>query len=117
LIRRLLYDIPSVVTISPTLDILILFLAGSANILLFSMMPRFIIGVRELYHHDCHRRWQGVDTGFGVFSQPTAGRSAVLSAIAFAPNVAPGESQTVEGEANDSDAIQLEVLGDNTRQA
>jgi hypothetical protein len=79
------------------------------------MIPRFIINIRELYHRDCR---QGVDTGFGVFSQPTASRSAALSAIAFAfADVAPGESQTVEGEANGSDAIQLEVLGDNTCQA
>jgi hypothetical protein len=112
----MLYDIPSVVIISPTLDILQLFLGALANLLLFSMIPRFIIGFRELYHRGCHHCWQGVDTGFGVFSQPTAGRSAALSAIAFA-NVTPGESQTVEGEANGSDAIQLEVLGDNTRQA
>jgi hypothetical protein len=96
-----------------TLDIPLLFLGALADLLLISMIPRFIIDIRELYHRDCRR---GVDTGFGVFSKPTASRSAALSAIAFA-DVAPGESQTMEGEVNGSDAIQLEVLGDNAHQA
>ena len=53
-------------------------------------MPRFIIGVRELYHLD-PRRGQGIDTGFGVFSQPTAGRSAAASATPVV-GVVPGEA-------------------------
>jgi hypothetical protein len=78
---------------NPTLDILLLFLQGLAN--------------RELYHRDYRRRWQGIDTGFGVFSQPTASRSAVVSAITNA-DVAPGKGDS------DSDAIQLEVPGRRT---
>ena len=76
-------------------------------------MPRFIISVRELYDRDLRRRWQGVDTGFGVLSQPIAGDNAAMSAIAFA-DVVPGQEQVVEGEANESEAIQLEPLGGNS---
>ena len=78
------------------------------------MIPRFIIGVRELYDRDLQRRWQGIDSGFGVLSQPIASQIGPISAIAFA-DVAPGQDQVVEleGDANESEAIRLEPLGDN----
>jgi hypothetical protein len=52
-----------------------------------------------------------------VFSQPIAIENAAISAIAFA-DVAPGQErgQVVMGDVNDSEAIQLEALGDGTRQ-
>ena len=77
------------------------------------LMPRFIISVRELYDRDLHRRRQGIDTGFGVLSLAIASENAAVSAIAFA-DVTPGENQTVEGDANELEAIRLEPLGDNT---
>ena len=77
------------------------------------LMPRFIISVRELYDRNLHRRWQGVDTGFGVLSQVIASENAAVSAIAFA-DVAPGQDQAVEGDANELEAIRLEPLGDHT---
>jgi hypothetical protein len=88
--------------------------------LLFPMIPRFIIDVRELYHRDLYHRdlrrhCQGIDTGFGFFSQPTASGSVVVSAIAFA-DVASGERQIVEAEADDLGTIQLQMLGGNTCQ-
>ena len=80
-------------------------------------MPRFIISIRELYDRDLHGRWQGIDTGFGVLSQPIASENEVVSAIAFAA-VAPGQGQgqTVEGDEDDLEAIRLEVLGDGAGQ-
>jgi hypothetical protein len=80
------------------------------------MMPRFIIGMRELYDRDLRVRWQGVDTGFGVLSQPIAGENAVVSAIAFA-DITPGQSQgqVTEGDEDDPGTIRLEVLGNGTR--
>jgi hypothetical protein len=84
--------------------------------LLFPMIPRFIIDVRELHHRDLHHHCQGIDTGFGFFSQPTASGSVVASAFAFADQVASGESQIVEAEADDSGTIRLQVLGGNTCQ-
>jgi hypothetical protein len=84
------------------------------------MMPRFIIGMRELYDRDLRVRWQGVDTGFGVLSQPIAGENPVVSAIAFA-DVTPGQgqSQVTEGDEDDPEGVRLEVLevlGNGTRQ-
>ena len=81
------------------------------------MIPRFIVSIRELYDRDLVRRWQGIDSGFGVISQPVADENAVVSAIAFADvNPGRGEGQ-VEGDVEDPEAIRLEVLGDGARQA
>jgi hypothetical protein len=79
-------------------------------------MPRFIISVRELYDRDLCGRWQGIDTGFGVLSQPVSGGNAAMSAIQFA-DVAPGqeEGEVAKGEMDDLEAIRLE-LRDGTRQ-
>ena len=80
-------------------------------------MPRFIVSVRELYDRNLRARWQGIDTGFGVLSQPVSSESTVVSTIEFA-DVAPGQEQgqVAEGEVDDSEAIRLEMLGDGTRQ-
>jgi len=93
-----------------------LFLSACCYTTLCAMMPRFIIGVRELYDRDLRDRWQGVDTGFGVLSQPIAGENAVVSAIAFA-DITPGQSQgqVTEGDEDDPGTIRLEVLGNGTR--
>ena len=87
---------------------------------LFPIMPRFIISVREMYDRDLRGRWQGVDTGFGVLSQPVSSGNAAVSAIRFA-DAAPGqeEGQVAEGEVeDDSEAIRLEtrMSGDGTGQ-
>ena len=93
-----------------------LFLNPICDAILCSMMPRFIIGVRELYDRDLRARWQGIDTGFGVLSKHSV--NAVVSAIVFAEG-APGQGQrqgqVAEGDADDV-AIRLEVLGEGTRQ-
>ena len=64
-----------------------LFVNALVMILLFSMMPRFIISIREVYDHDLDCHWQGIDSGFGVLSQPTASQDMSVSVIAFAPDV------------------------------
>ena len=80
-------------------------------------MPRFIVSVRELYDRDLRGRWQGLDTGFGVLSQPVSSESAAVSTIEFA-DVAPGheQGQLARGEVDNLEAIGMEVLGDGTRQ-
>ena len=81
-------------------------------------MPRFIISMRELYDHDLYGRWQGIDTGFGVLSQPVSSGNAAVSAIRFA-DAAPGqEGRVAEGEVDDSEVIRLEtrMSGDGTSQ-
>ena len=82
-------------------------------------MPRFIVSVRELYDRNLRARWQGIDTGFGVLSQPVSSESAAVSTIEFAdvaPGQGQGQGQVVEGEVDDSEAIRLEMLGDGMRQ-
>ena len=76
------------------------------------IMPRFIISVRELYDRDLNAGRQGIDTGFGMLSQPIAGGNVVVSAIAFA-EVTTGQGQGQEGGTG---AIQLDELGDDTHQ-
>ena len=92
-----------------------LFLAILSGITLCPIMPRFIISVRELYDRDLRHGWEGDDTGFGVLSQTTASQNAPVSAIAFA-DIAPGQDEDVEGDVNESEAIRLELLGDNIHQ-
>ena len=84
-------------------------------------MPRFIISVREMYDRDLRSRWQGIDTGFGIISQPIFGGNTPVPGIEVvdvAASAARGQErdQVVEGEVDDSEAIQLEMLGDGTRQ-
>lgn len=76
------------------------------------IMPRFIISMRELYDRDLRARWQGIDSGFGVLSQPIAGENAAVSAIALA-DVATGQEQGHEG---DVEAIRLEEVGGGAHQ-
>ena len=93
-----------------------LFLTNFVYLLLCPILPRFIISVRELYDRDLRGHFQGIDSGFGVLSQPIASQNGALSAIAFA-DVAPGQDQVVEGDADNSEAIRLEVVTDGACQA
>jgi len=80
-----------------------IFLVSFVYFLFATIIPRFIISVRELYDRDLRHLWQGVNTRFGVLSQ---------SIMAFAD--VSGQDQVVEGN---SEAIRLEVVGDGARQA
>ncbi|KAH0831393.1 hypothetical protein J3R83DRAFT_14058 [Lanmaoa asiatica] len=80
-----------------------------------AIMPRFIISIRELYDHDFRIRSQGLDTGFGVFSQPITSGSTSVSGIALEDGN-PEEGRAAEGDVDDSETIQLEVVGDGARQ-
>ncbi|KAF8437509.1 hypothetical protein L210DRAFT_1026475 [Boletus edulis BED1] len=76
---------------------------------LIPLMPRLIIGVRELYDRGTRRgHRQRIDTVFGVLSQPT---SCVESTMVFMDVTT---SRVVEGEVDGLEAIQLEVSEDNT---
>jgi hypothetical protein len=65
-------------------------------------MPRFIISVRELYDRDLRGREQGIDTGFGVLSQPNFGENTAVSAMEFADVAQGEEGQAAEGEVENS---------------
>ena len=100
-----------------TIDSTLLLILNLIAYPICSIMPRFIISVRELYDHDLRARWQGIDTGFGVLSQPIASDNAVVSEIAFADVTrGQGRDQAVEGDEDDEEAIQLEVLGNGIHQ-
>jgi hypothetical protein len=113
--RNIIFNVTEVwlqdaVTTSSTSQLVVTLLSFTT---LCPIMPRFIISVRELYDHDLHGRWQGIDTGFGVLSQPVFSGNAAVSAIQFA-DVVPGQDLE-EGEvADDSEAIRLEMR-DGTR--
>jgi hypothetical protein len=110
LISDVVFDVPFfLASTGGTSSASMLFLNSLTNILLCSMMPRFIISVRELYDLDPSRRQQGIDTGFGVSSR-IDGQNAAMSAIAFA-DVTPGQDRAMEGDGNNSEAIRLEVVG------
>ena len=95
----------------------LLFLSTLSYTFIALMSPRFIISIRELYDHDLHDRWNGIDSGFGVLSQAVAGGDAVVSAIAFADvNQGQEEGQAVEGGEGDSEGIRPELSGDGAQQ-
>ena len=94
--------------------------ATVVEILLFTMLPRFMIGIRELYDRDSHRDCGGIDSGFGILSRPATDENQTVSAIAFA-DVTPGEpeSHAAEDHMDESagEVIPLEVVGDGAHQA
>ena len=93
-------------------------LSTAAAALLCTAMPRFIIAVRELYDRDLRGRWQGIDTGFGVGSQNVSADIRFASEIAFADGVQESqESETVQGDADESGAIPLDVVGEGAHRA
>ena len=81
-----------------------IFLVSFVYFLFATIMPRFIISMRELYDRDLRYLWQGVNTRSGVLS---------LSIMAFM-DVASGQNQVVEGN---SEEIELGVVGDGAHQA
>ena len=86
-------------------------LTVAAGITICPMMPRFFIGVRELYDRDSCGCGQGIDSGFGILSQHTTSENATVSGIAFA-EVTPGQDVgTLEGDEEDPEAIRLEARG------
>ena len=67
---------------------------------LFTLIPRFIVGIREMYARDVHvRRGDGIDTGFGLSA---SGRDAGGTVIVFAD---VGENEGLE----DVEEIAMEV--------
>jgi len=81
--------------------------------LLCAIMPRFIIGIREAHACELRNRWQGIDTGFGVFSQPDSSQNVAMPAVALGDGAVGSEvARAVDGNAEESEAIQVEAVGD-----
>ena len=85
--RNMLYQIAGVLNqggSSPaSLNPSALLTSAFIYIAFYPLIPRFIIGVRELYDHDIRGHWQGIDSGFGVASRLYAGQDATMSAMVF----------------------------------
>ncbi|KAI9573186.1 hypothetical protein HD554DRAFT_2059614 [Boletus coccyginus] len=81
-----------------------IFLVSFVYFLFATIMPRFIISVREMYDRDLRHLWQGGNTQSGVLSH---------SIMAFV-DVASRQDQVVGGN---SEAIELGVVGDGAHQA
>jgi len=81
--------------------------------LLFSMLPRFIINIRELYDRDILRHQQGIDTGFGAFSRTIACEDGTMPTIAFADLCAQTEGQIMELHTGDLEMLASEVIKDD----
>ncbi|KAF8442136.1 hypothetical protein L210DRAFT_3644296 [Boletus edulis BED1] len=69
-----------------------------AAVVLFTLTPRFVLNVRELYVLDTQGRWD-IDAGFGLSSQAGhgVGGSASIGTIAFAAGGLTGSSE--EGQS------------------
>ena len=107
-----LYSVAIVVTATATTntpEVVVSIVLTATVSLLCCTMPRFIISVRELYDHDLRGHFQGIDTGFGVSSRV---EKRFPSTIAFAD--AGEESRTLQGDADESGAIQLEPVAEGS---
>ncbi|KAF8126809.1 hypothetical protein EV363DRAFT_1173849 [Boletus edulis] len=76
-----------------------------ANIPLYTLAPRFIIDLRELYVRDTQGRWDnGMDTGFGLSSRVPVPHYAPVSTtfgtIAFAEGSGTGDLESVDETAS-----------------
>jgi len=70
---------------------------------LYTLIPRFIIGIRELYDRDIHGRFH-IDTGFGIRSRSNAGPDTTISAIVFMDG---HQGPEVEGNTDNSGDLEL----------
>lgn len=111
LVRRIYFDVDAFLqyTYGDTVAAeTVVSLASMGRILLLAILPRFIMNIRELYDRDCH---QGVDSGFGILSQPAVAENQTVSAIAFADNaLGQSEGQIMEDHTGDPDTVSLEEI-------
>ncbi|KAG8216260.1 hypothetical protein J3R82DRAFT_8303 [Butyriboletus roseoflavus] len=112
-ILTLLFNILSVIRPESPTDLTLVLVTLSYSVSSV-IMPRFIISIREWHDRDIWNRGQGIDTAFGVFPQFLASDNGTVSVLGFA-DVILEEDQT-EGNAHDSEAIQLEVIRDGAGQ-
>ena len=106
LIRRTFYDVKSIIQYGYGIadTVLMLCVDYFTMTLMYTMLPRFILGMREMYDRDCHRHRQGIDGGFGVLSRATVDDMETVSEMAFA-DVTLGQSQGQIEERHRGDAV------------
>ncbi|KAF8122322.1 hypothetical protein EV363DRAFT_1182828, partial [Boletus edulis] len=79
-----------------------LFLPSFGYIVFYTLIPRFTIGIRELYERDIRGRLH-IDTGFGVLSQLNTGLDTTVSAVVFGVN----QGLEVEGDVENSGDFEM----------
>lgn len=113
-IRNLAFNISMAVQFAPGFNEIAINLVSMLTLMAFCpIVPRFILEVRELYDHDTHGRWQGIDTGFGVSQlaidlEATVAFAVVASADSSGQGVAMEEEDVATGGEG---TIPLEVVG------
>ncbi|KAG9312082.1 hypothetical protein JVU11DRAFT_7365 [Chiua virens] len=74
----------------------------------FTLMPRFIISIREMYEHDVQgRQGGGIDSGFGVSTQ--FDRGAARSRVVFASRDENESTESTEAVENTEAAENMET--------
>ncbi|KAF8122290.1 hypothetical protein EV363DRAFT_1360570 [Boletus edulis] len=74
------------------------FLVAFISIAFYTLIPRFVISIRELYDRDIHRCFH-IDTGFGVVSRLNVGQDTTVSAMVF---VNGNQGAEMEGSMDNS---------------
>ncbi|KAF8126713.1 hypothetical protein EV363DRAFT_1173837 [Boletus edulis] len=100
--RNVLYQVFGV--LRPSNDIATIPLTILLLITFYTLIPRFIIGIRELYACDIRRGRFHIDTGFGMQSRSNAGLDTTVSAIVFMDG---HQGPEVEGDTDNSGDLEL----------
>ncbi|KAF8126709.1 hypothetical protein EV363DRAFT_1523971 [Boletus edulis] len=103
-IVNILYQINYVLTSAavPTNNVPV-FLSPFLYVAFYTLIPRFIISIRELYDHDIRGRFH-IDTGFGVRSRSNHGLDTIVSAMVF---MGGNQGSDVEGGTDNSGDLEL----------
>ncbi|KAF8136934.1 hypothetical protein EV363DRAFT_1315936 [Boletus edulis] len=106
---NVLFQITTMLGSSPNLSSIMLYLSTFPYVFFFALVPRFIIGIRELYDRDAHGH-SHIDTGFGMRSQLNVGANTTMSAMIFTDVNRERQDPEVEGDADNSGNIELEEV-------
>jgi len=102
----------AIILIENPMDITSIFLTTLLCIAFVTLIPRFIISIRELYDRDIHARFH-IDTGFGAQLQPNAGAHATVSAVVFVDRNQAPEVEDATGNFGDLETGGMHGLGLN----
>ncbi|KAG6379719.1 hypothetical protein JVT61DRAFT_10250 [Boletus reticuloceps] len=94
---------------SPNSNTTSLFISTFVYVFFFTLVPRFIISIRELYDRDAYGR-SHIDTGFGIRSRLNVGTNTTMSAMAFTDVNRERQDPELEGDADNSGNIELEEV-------
>ena len=102
--RNLLFNVYELIQPGTPTVASMLFVSIFSYPVLSAIMPRFIISIREMYDRDRWNRWQGIDSGFGVCSQPSSSDSedAVSPAAGLGDGVVSWVVARAVGDVDDS---------------